>query len=77
MNQSILFNDDLHFDKSKQAWCLTAQIAGALVKVYFYSTQLKQLTSIDRCTQYDLEEITELWLESNEPQNGIIEIDVK
>ena len=29
---------------------------------------------IDRCTQYDLEEVTELWLEKNELEGSEIHI---
>ena len=39
--------------------------------------QLKQLTEIDNCTKYDLEEVTELWLEKNEPEGHEIHIDMR
>ena len=39
--------------------------------------QLKQLTEINNCTKYDLEELTELWLEENEPEDDEIHIEMK
>ena len=74
MNQAILFNDDLCFNQEKNAWSMTGLRAGELITVYFHSANLKHLTSIDRCTKYDLEEITELWLEQNEPELSEIHI---
>ncbi len=77
MNQEILFNDDLTFDKQHDAWCFTGLIAGELITIYFHSMQLKQLGEIDSCTKFDLEEIVELWLEKNEPEAGIIRIEMR
>ena len=76
MNQSILFNDDLTFDQEQQAWTFTAMLSGELVKVYFHSMQLKQLEQLDQCTKFDLEEITELWLARNEPEQGELHINM-
>jgi len=77
MNQAILFNDDLRFDSDKDAWKFTGLISGQLVTIYFHSMQLKQLSEIDQCTKYDLEEITELWLEENEPEHNEIHINMR
>ena len=77
MNQSILFKDDLTFDQEQQAWTFTAMLSGELVKVYFHSMQLKQLEQLDQCTKFDLEEITVLWLEGNEPEQGEIHINMR
>lgn len=74
MNQSILFNDDLAFDTDKNAWRMTGLMAGELLTIYFHSPTLRHTASIDSCTKYDLEEITELWLEKNEPELGEIHI---
>jgi hypothetical protein len=74
MNQAILFNDDLTFDKEQDAWCFTALISGQGVTVYCHSLELKGLEKIDTCTKFDLEEIVELWLEENEPEGNIIHI---
>ncbi|WP_286234208.1 hypothetical protein [Thalassotalea sediminis] len=74
MNQAILFNDDLVFDQENEAWKVTGLLSGELLTIYFHSANLKHLASIDRCTKYDLEEITELWLEQNEPELSEIHI---
>ena len=77
MNQAILFNDDLVFDKEQDAWCFTALLSGQSVTVYFHSMQLKRLEDIDSCTKFDLEEIVELWLEKNEPEGSTIHIQMR
>ncbi len=76
MNQTILFNDDLIFDKTNDAYCFTALLAGEIISIYFHSIQLKHLTKIDTCTKFDLEEVVELWLEKNEPEGNTIHIDM-
>lgn len=77
MNQAILFNDDLHFDEAHDAWSFTGQLSGQRITIYFHSMQLKQLAEISNCTKYDLEEVTELWLEKNEPEGDEIHIEMK
>ncbi len=77
MNQAILFNDDLCFDKDQDAWRFTALLSGQTVTVFFHSMQLKQLSEIDSCTKFDLEEIVELWLEKNEPEGNSIHIQMR
>ena len=77
MNQAILFNDDLTFDKQEDAWRFTALLSGQVITVYFHSMQLKLLDEIDNCTKFDLEEIVELWLEQNEPEGNIIHIQMR
>lgn len=77
MNQSILFNDDLEFNLQHDAWSFTGQVSGQKITIYFHSMQLKQLASIDNCLKYDLEEVTELWLEKNEPEDNEIHINMK
>ncbi|MBU2894647.1 hypothetical protein KO495_15150 [Colwellia sp. D2M02] len=77
MNQSILFNDDLIFNEAQDAWCFTGLISGQKVTIYFHSIELKQLKEINSCTKYDLEEITELWLEKNELEGDVIHINMK
>jgi hypothetical protein len=77
MNQAILFNDDLHFDQQHDAWSFTGQLSGLKITIYFQSMQLKKLTKLDDGTKYDLEEITELWLEKNEPEGNEIHIELK
>ncbi len=77
MNQTLLFNDDLIFDKQQDAWRFTALFSGQLITIYFHSMQLKRLGKVDSCTKFDLEEIVELWLEKNEPENDIIHINMR
>jgi hypothetical protein len=77
MNQAILFNDDLTFDKQQDAWSFTALLSGQVITVYFHSMQLKLLDEIDTCTKFDLEEIVELWLEKNEPEGSSIHIQMR
>lgn len=77
MNQAIIFNDDLQFNKAHDAWSFTGQLSGQRITIYFHSMQLKQLTEINNCTKYDLEEVTELWLEKNEPESDEIHIEMK
>lgn len=77
MNQAILFNDDLFFDKEQDAWRLTALLSGQVITVYFHSMQLKHLGQIDNCTKFDLEEVVELWLENNEPEGSDIHINMR
>tara|TARA_B110000238_G_C15909170_1_gene345486 strand:- start:412 stop:645 length:234 start_codon:yes stop_codon:yes gene_type:complete len=76
MNQAILFNDDFSFDDKENAWCLTAQLSGQAIKIYFHSTQLKQLVMIDSATKFDLEELTEQWIEKNEIEGNIIHLEL-
>ncbi|PKI15719.1 hypothetical protein [Colwellia sp. 12G3] len=77
MNQAILFNDDLAFDKEQDAWCFTALLSAQVISIYFHSMQLKRLEEIDTCTKFDLEEIVELWLEKNEPEGSTIHIQMR
>ncbi len=77
MNQAILFNDDLAFDQQQDAWRFTALLSGQRITIYIHSLELKLLGKIDSCTKYDLEEIVELWLEKNEPENDMIHINIR
>lgn len=77
MNQAIIFNDDLSFDETNQAWCFTGQLSGQIITLYFHSFSLSRLETIDSCTKFDLEEIAELWLEKNEPEGDSIHIKIK
>jgi hypothetical protein len=77
MNQAIMFNDDLVFDKTQDAWSFTAQVTGQILTIYFHSMQLKLLGEIDNCTKFDLEEVVELWLEKNEIDGNVIHIQMR
>jgi len=76
MNQAIIFNDDLTFDKQHDAYRFSGLLAGEVITIYFHSIQLKNLHKIDTCTKFDLEEVVELWLEKNEPEGNIIHINM-
>jgi len=77
LNQAILINDDWDFDDKHDAWCCTALLSGQHITIYFHSMQLKLLTEITNCTKFDLEDVVELWLEKNEPENEIIHINMR
>lgn len=77
MNQAILFNDDLTFDKQNDAYRFTGLLAGEGITIYFHSMQLKNLNEVDNCTKFDLEEVVELWLEKNEPEGNVIHIHMR
>lgn len=77
MNQSIIFNDDWLFDKSKEHWQVTGMLSGEIITIYFHSLELKTIDEISQCTKFDLEEMVELWLEHNEPENREIHITSK
>mgnify|MGYP006085924743 CR=1 FL=1 len=77
MNQAILFNDDLTFNHQEHTWCLTAQLSGQVITVYFHSLALKQLTVIDNSTKFDLEDSVELWLEKHELEGDTIHIEMQ
>ena len=77
MNQAIMFNDDLVFDKTQDAWSFTAQVTGQILTIYFHSMQLKLLGEIDNCTKFDLEEVVELCLEKNEIDGNVIHIQMR
>jgi len=77
MNQAIIFNDDLIFNREFDAYCFTGLLSGEVITIYIHSVQLKQLSEIDTCTKFDLEEIVELWLEKNEPEGNLIHIHMR
>jgi len=73
MNQSILFNDDHHYDTSKQQWIFTGSLSGEQVTVVVESI-LHQHSKVTDTIKFDWEILVEDWLEHNEPVSGIIEI---
>ncbi len=75
MNQKILFNDDITFNKARSAWSFTGMLSGQLIIIFFHSKHLNTLQAIDENTQFDLEESVELWLAENEPEGSEINID--
>jgi hypothetical protein len=75
MNQKILFNDDITFNKARSAWYFTGIVSGQIITIYFHSKRLNKLQAIEATTQFDLEESVELWLAENELEGTEIVID--
>ncbi|MCP4325870.1 MAG: hypothetical protein GY787_29360 [Alteromonadales bacterium] len=76
MNQAILFNDDLTFDKAHGAWRISAQYSGLLLFIYFHSEMLSQKSKLDSATKFDLEEQAESWLERNDITEQSIHLNI-
>ena len=74
MNQKILFNDDITFNKERSAWVFSGMVSGQIITIYFHSRRLNNLQAIDATTQFDLEESVELWLAENELESTEIDI---
>ncbi len=70
MNQAILFNDDLTFNKGKQAWTFSGLIAGNKIYITIISSKYKENDEISSNTVFDWEEAVEDWLEDNEPNEN-------
>jgi hypothetical protein len=75
MNQKILFNDDITFNKARSAWYFTGIVSGQIITIYFHSKRLNKLQAIEATTQFDLEESVELWLAENDLEGTEIVID--
>ena len=73
MNQAILFNDDHHYDNSKQRWIFTGSLSGEQVMVVVES-RLHQHSKITDALKFDWEILVEDWLEHNDPVSSIIDI---
>ena len=72
MNQSILFNDDVVFDQSMNAWQFTGLISGELVKIIIQASVEPYQEQLPASKKLDWEMDVEEWLEDNEPEQGII-----
>ncbi len=68
MNQSILFNDDLKYDKQKACWLFTGLLSGELITIEIAG----QNQQIDNDLKFNLEALVEDWLEDNEPEENTI-----
>jgi hypothetical protein len=75
MNQKIIFNDDITFNKARSAWYFTGIVSGQIITIYFHSKRLNKLQAIEATTQFDLEESVELWLAENDLEGTEIVID--
>jgi hypothetical protein len=67
MNQAILFNDDLTFNKDQQMWSFSGLISGNKVTIFIITSAYSENSVIDNSTTFDWEEAVETWLEDNEP----------
>lgn len=74
MNQSILFNDDIHFDHENNQWTFSGLIAGELIKIIVSSDQQPFTESLPDNIKLDWESDVEDWLEDNEPEQGTIRL---
>ncbi len=74
MNQAIIINDDHQYHLKNKYWQCTAMISGEKVIIKIYSEILPgQLTQGNK---FDWECEIEDWLESNEPINNVIELNM-
>jgi len=74
MNQAIIINDDYKYIHENQHWQCTAMLSGEKVLIKIVSdispNELKQET------KFDWECEIEDWLESNEPIDSVIELEM-
>jgi hypothetical protein len=70
MNQAILFNDDLAFNKDRQMWSFSGLISGNKVTIFIMTSAYSENSVIDDSTTFDWEEAVETWLEENEPNES-------
>lgn len=67
MNQSILFNDDIHFDEKRCAWCFTGFLDGEHITVQIEEKNYPRNSIVTDATKFDWEDAVENWLEEHEP----------
>ncbi len=75
MNQSILFNDDFHYDEKIGMWCFTGISSGEIVTINIYSEHPEQV-KLSETMKLDWEMLVEDWLEDNEPINALISLTI-
>ncbi|WP_448567549.1 hypothetical protein [Thalassotalea ganghwensis] len=71
MNQSLIINDDVHYDNSFQAWCFTALLNGQLLTVVL-SDQINPNLNVDQSLKFDWEGRLEDWIEDNDIEQSTI-----
>ena len=75
MNQSVLFNDDIHFNEGYNAWSFTGFLNGERIVVIISSETLTKEAQISDDVRFDWEEAVENWLNDDEPdEKGLIYI---
>jgi len=70
VNQAILFNDDIHFNETHNAWSFTGLMAGQKVTVFIKESYPDKNMQITDCIRFDWEEAVEIWLEQHEPDHN-------
>jgi len=75
MNQAIIINDDYTFDAQDKYWQCSAMLSGEKVIIKIQSDILPEQLSQD--IKFDWECEIEDWLESNEPMNNVIELNLR
>ena len=70
MNQTILLNSDLTFDKDKSCWSLSGFYQTQGIMIYIVEARLPRDTHITTNVMFDLEADIEDWLEINEPDDN-------
>ena len=72
MNQQILFNDDMVFDREQQAWVFTGLLSGERITIII---EVEEPLPLNEELRFDFEYLVEEWLEDNEPSmNGEIHL---
>ncbi|WP_426359248.1 hypothetical protein ACPUVO_03095 [Pseudocolwellia sp. HL-MZ19] len=74
MNQAIIINDDHEYHHENKYWQCTAMLSGEKIIIKIASEILPEQLTQDN--KFDWECEIEDWLESNEPINSIIELDM-
>ena len=71
MNQSLIINDDAHFDETYKAWSFTALLGGQRLTVIMSKATDPELT-IDQSLKFDWESCLEEWIEEHEIDEATI-----
>lgn len=74
MNQAIIINDDYEYIHDDKIWQCTAMLSGE--KVYIKIVSDISPSELQQETKFDWECEIEDWLESNEPINSVIELEM-
>ncbi|TWX49169.1 hypothetical protein [Colwellia hornerae] len=75
MNQQIIFNDDITYDKNQKGWVFSGLLSGERIDILIKCEQHNVLSD---ALKFDLEVIVEEWLDVNEPlPESRIELDYK
>ncbi len=70
MNQAIIFNNDVHFNDKREAWCFSLQRNGELLFVFIPQKYFPKTQLLSEEILFDWENGVEEWLEENEPNDN-------